>query len=1102
MNYRKTIRRLVFLSLFAMGGITIQAQSVTKEFKETPLSGVLKEVEKQTGFSIMYNNDDLSGSRAVTRTFEDASIEEVLKAVLPKNLEFKLQNKMIVIFKKGSQGTQQKQVKKVSGVIIDAAGEPIIGANVLVKGTTNGVITDIDGNYTLNDVPTDAIISISYIGYQPLEFKADSKELAKVVLQEDSEQLDEVVVVGYGTQLKKNLSSSISKVDTKFLDNAAAPSFESMLQGRAAGVQVTTGSAMGGSAVTIRVRGTSSVSASSEPLYVIDGVPMESGSINESSIGKTVGDSNLQTAAKTNILASLNPNDIESLEILKDAAAAAVYGSRGANGVVLITTKRGKAGKVNVSASADWSVSMATHKPKLLNSAQYIELAQEAWTNSGNDIDDFWEKSGVLKDGLTKEQAMNTNTDWVDETLRMGFSQDYNLSVSGGSEKMIFYLSGNMKDDKTILIGNHYQKFSARANLESQINDIFRVGANMFFTHINDEQAPISWDGGVGKVTYMLPIWPVYKEDGSYFNLTQDHPVAGVKERDINLLSNQFVGNWFAKAQILEGLNFRTDVGVNMITNDDFHYKNADIMPTKRATSATILGRRLSWNWKNVLNYSKIFNKHNLDVVLVHEMQKSKFHSNTMIGDGFFNSAMTKPQDADVKKSYYTDTEYAFMSYIGRINYSFRDTYLLSFSMRADGSSRFAPDNRWGYFPALSLGYTISNEQFFKSLKNVVNFLKLRGSYGIVGNAEIGNYLYYNSYKTVSYNGMTGIVPSNIGDPKLGWEETSQLDLGFDMELMDGRISLGFDYYDKRTKDLLLPYPVSSLTGVNTVTRNIGELMNRGFEFSVSTTNIQTKDFSWTTNFNLSHNKNEVTKLNEESFVASGGINNIEVHEGFPVGAKLRPTWAGVDPATGEDMYLELDGTKLLYSEAIAKYGSFKSFAAANDKPTGNPYPKFSGGFSNNFTYKKWTLGFLFTFATGMDFDLGMQRRSLSPFGSSKYNPYIDILDRWQKPGDNASVSKLTTENVEWTKTTETLHRTDYLRLKEVTLSYAFPVKNNFIKGGSCYLKGTNLLTFTKAPDSYWDPEWSLSASALDLGATDATAPQAMSFILGLKLDF
>lgn len=1110
MNKSKKNRQLallLMLTLFlfcANAYAQEQGQLVTVHLKNASLNGVLSTIEKQTTYHFSYRNAVIDEKKNISITKSKVPVTTVLdEAFAGRDLEYSIvSNKSIVISEKRKVAGDNVSNRRISGIVKDVNGDPIIGANVTIKGTSIGRVTDADGNFSF-EAPIGATLTVTYIGYLDLNVKISNSSPLHLVMKEDAMVLDEVVAIGYGTQVRKNLSSSISKVKSEHLQNVAAPSFESALQGRAAGVQVTTGSALGGSGVSIRIRGTSSVSASSEPLYVIDGIPMESGAISDRSVGAAAQVWDLQIATPTNVLASLNPNDIESLEVLKDASAAAIYGSRGANGVVLITTKKGKAGKMNVSASASFGISTATRKPKLLNSEQYIELAQEAWTNSGNSLNDFWNKSGVLIDGLTKEQALNTHTDWKDETLRTGITQDYNVSVSGGSEKIVYYVSANMKDEKTILKGNHYQKFSTRMNLESQVNEIFRVGSNLSFSSVKDNQAPTGFAGGVGLVTFALPIWPVYKEDGSYFNFNSNHPLASITERTINLNSNQFIGNWFVKANIFEGLTARTDFGVNLLSNDDFHYKSGKLIWHKRSVSSTVLGRRMSWDWKNVLNYMKALGQHNFDVVLATEMQKSQRHMNTMLGEGFFNTVMTKPQDAETKKAIYLDSGYAFMSYIGRVNYSYNDTYLFSASMRADGSSRFAKSNRWGYFPAVSLGYTVSNESYFKTLKSIVNFLKLRASYGIVGNAEIGDYAYYSSYANTTYNGQTGIKLSNLGDDKLGWEQTAQLDLGVNLELFNSRLSIDFDYYDKRTKDLLIPYPVSVLTGVSRVTRNIGELSNKGFEVSINSVNIQTRGFTWETNLNFAHNKNEVTKLTDGIITDQSSFGNAQVHLGYPIGTKYRPVWAGVDPATGEDAYLELSGNKLLYSQIIAEYGSFNNYASKNQQPTGNPYPKLTGGFSNNFTFKNWSLGVLFTFATGMDFDLGMQRRSLAAFGSSKYNPYATILDRWQKPGDIATVSKLTTDNINWTQTTETLHRTDYLRLKDVTLGYTFKLKKGLAaKNLNCYIKGVNLLTFTKAPDSYWDPEWTQSGTATEAADADATAPQATSLIVGIKVDF
>lgn len=1092
----KTMLATLGVLCFSM---TSFAQSLQMDLSNVAFKEAVNKIQKETGYTIIYENQDVDPKREVSISMNNGSIDEAIKKLIAgqEGLLYEIQGRNVIL-KRVLMGNTRGHCK---GHVVDANGQPVISATVKEFGSTNGVATDLEGNFDI-EVRENALLEISFVGYEKAEVRASLNGEMKVTLQEDREVLDAVVVVGYGTQLKKNLSSSIAKVNKEDLDNTAAPSFESLLQGRAAGISVTTGSAMGGSTVSIRVRGTSSLSASSEPLYVIDGVPMEGGSISARNIGAEIGDYSLQTSVNTNVLASINPNDIESLEILKDAAAAAIYGSRGANGVVLITTKKGRQGKVNISASANWSVSTATHKPKLLNSQQYLELAQEAWTNSGNSLDTFWEKSGVLVDGLTKEQALATNTDWVDETLQTGFDQDYNVSLTGGSEKLLYYISGNVKDQNTIIKGNHYQKFSTRANLESQLSRVFRIGANMFYAYTNDDQAPVSWDGGVGKVTFMLPIWPVYKDDGSYFKVSGDHPVASVKERKIQLTNHQFIGNWFLKANIAKGLTFRTDAGLQWLNNSDYHFKKGELNWHKRSVAGTNIGRRISWNWNNVLNYSRIFGKHNLDVVLAHEMQKTSYEASALIGEGFFNSAMTMPADADVKKMANSTYEYTFLSFVGRVNYSFRDTYLLSLSLRADASSRFAPNNRWGYFPAVSLGYTMSNEKFFEPLSDVVNFLKIRASYGVVGNAEIGNYAFHNTFKTNTYNGQTGIIYQNIGDPSLGWEETTQLDLGLDLEFLKGRIGLTLDWYDKRTSDLLLPYPVSSLTGVTSVVRNVGEVKNTGFELALNTQNIKTRNFSWDTSFNLAYNKNEVTDLNTDKYLGSSGFST-SVHVGYPLGAKFRAEWGGVDPATGEDIYIDKNGKSLLYSETIAEYGSFTNFANANGKVCGNPCPEFTGGFTNKFTYKNLSFSFMWTFATGQDFDMGILRRSLSPFGNQKYNAYTDLLGRWQKPGDHAKVSKLTTDGVEWSETTETLHRTDYLRLKDVTLSYNIPIKKKgFVKNLNCYIKGVNLVTFTKAPDSYWDPEWAASSIVTEQANFDATAPQALSVIMGVKIDF
>lgn len=1125
-TYDQILRIMKFTAIFLLAACLqvhahSYAQKITINEKKVSLQKVFKEINHQTGYQFFYKDALLNQAGKLNIEVKDASIEEVLRLCFQNlPISFSIVDKTIIIKPK------EKIIEKptiavtipvpdetplainVAGTVTDEKGNLLSGVSVMVKGTKQGTTTDANGRFLLNLPDGKQILVFSFIGFKQMEIPVNNQTDLKIVLSEVTNEMDQVVVVGYGTQIRKNLSSSISVVDMKKLNTTSANSFEAALQGQAAGVQVIQSSALGGSSVNIRIRGTSSVVGSSEPLYVIDGIPVESGEISQPNPGAQVKNYNLQMSSSTNVLASINPSDIQSIEVLKDASAAAIYGSRGANGVVLITTKKGKAGKTKISASAVFGMSEATHRPTLLNADQYIELSQEAWVNSGNNIDDYWTKSGVLKDGLTKEQAQQTNTDWIDQTLQTGVLQDYNISMSGGSNNTSFYLSGFLKDESTILKGNTYRRFGSRLNLEHKLNKIFTIGTKMSLSHVDDSPVPTAWAGGTGGVTDMLPIWPIYKDDGSFFNIIYTHPVAANAYHKINLTSNQVFGNWYMNAKIMNGLNFRSDYGVNLLTNDDFKYVDGRFLGTRRANSASIIGNRFSWNWNNSLNYIKRFNNHNLDFLVATEAQKFTQKVNTTIGDGFINTTLQYPQDAITKTLTYTQTGYSFLSYIGRINYDYKGKYLFSTSMRADASSRFGVNNRWGYFPSASVGYLISDEEYFKPLTNTFNFLKLRVSYGFVGNAGIGNNTYSTNYSTILYNGATGLNLDNLGDDKLGWEKTAQLDIGITFEALKGRISGEIDYYSKLTSNLLLRFPVSQLTGVSDVTKNVGALSNKGIDVMIKSQNIKTKNFSWETSLNFNHNENKVTKLLpgiEDGLVTYDLFSASALKIGSPVGMAPMVIWTGVDPATGEDTYLEKSTQKILtYSEIIASYGNFNTFTQTNQEFRGNPWPKYTGGFTNNFNWKNWNISALFTFSVGQEFALGDQHRYEAPFGASKINPPAYTMDRWQQPGDITSVAKLTTRDINYAASTQQLHRTDYLRFKDLTMGYTFNSKNKLaLNGLRCYVRFTNLLTFTKAPDDYWDPEFS-GGNYNNTGAIgyDKMAPQAKFYMFGISYEF
>ena len=561
---------------------SIKKVRINLVLKNDNIRSTFKKIENITPFVFAYDEKDVGMNRYFNGSYVDQTVYSVLVDIAKKsNLNFRQVNQSINV-QKNILGEEldpviSKQERSVSGIVYDESNEGLPGANVVIKGTSSGTITDYEGNYRLNIPDENITLVFSAIGYDNKEVVVGARSVIDVTLNVNVQELEEVVVMGYGTQIKRKMTSSVSRVNVEKLNSAATNSFEGGLQGIVPGVQVTTSSALGGSAIRVRIRGTSSVSANSEPLYVIDGIPIESGEISTSQPGGGIQEWNLQQAANTNVLASLNPADIESMEVLKDAAAAAIYGSRGANGVVLITTKNGKSGETQVSVSGSFGLSEATNKIDLLNAEQYLILAKKAWYNSGFDMADFWANSGVLVDGLTQEEAERTDTDWVDQVLQVGQVADYNVSISGGSEKTTFFLSANVKDQTTILRGNKYQRFGTRLNVDHKISEKLSIGGRLMLTYINDRQVPTNWAGGVSNVSEMLPIWPVRKEDGSYFNVSDEQPVAGVDLRTINLKSNQILGNWYFKYQILDALSFRSELGSNLLFNDDFHFRDGQI---------------------------------------------------------------------------------------------------------------------------------------------------------------------------------------------------------------------------------------------------------------------------------------------------------------------------------------------------------------------------------------------------------------------------------------------------------------------------------------------------------------------------------------------
>ncbi|MEO1261191.1 MAG: TonB-dependent receptor [Bacteroidota bacterium] len=1162
---------LLFFALVGMLPPSVFCQNIA--WADTPLQQVQPTPKKAPLNAVL---DDLAEKHHVYFSYDLATVRgiQVVPEGMGKNLEMdlstlldgtglgfkKVGKKNFVIFKSKTQSGESKSPRKeilpiekigkidsrpltvqpsrlqplekkaaaieriaIHGVVKDEAGQEMIGATVMSKKTVGlGTVTEFDGSYEIELREENDTLAFSYSGYQPVEIAVNNQSEINVVLKEDLQTLDEVIVVGFGTQKKRFTTGSISKVDGEDLQNAAQTTVESALQGRVAGVMVTTSNAMAGSPVTVRIRGTSSLVASSEPLYVVDGVPVVSGnfSTNDASSWR------LATANESNALAQLNPADIESIEILKDASAAAIYGSRGANGVVLITTKRGKEGKTKFDVGYQSGFSKETNRIEMLDGPTYLELAREAWTNSyndaiadndpsndatydiSNDYEKFWQT--LLPTGLIREVAEQTNTDWIDQALQNGHFQEVNLSASGGNKKTLFYLGGTYRDEKGIYVGNEFKRYNARINLDHHPTDYLSLGARTAFTVTDNDIIPIAWAGGLGTAqSQALPFWPIYNEDGTFFNAQSgNNVVAELENTEMNQKGTSILGNIYAQLKFFRHFTLRSEFGVNNVYKKEFYYRSAVIEPDAIATS--VLSESRNWNTNNTLSYANEFGRHAIDVLVGMNATRNDYFANIINGETFPNPALKNPENAATQTASVGTTQFSFLSFLGRLNYRFNDRYLVGVNVRRDGSSRFGQGSRWGTFPAVSLGWIVSEEEFLKS-SNTLTFLKLRASYGQTGNAEIGNFEYFGAFATNNYADRPGITVQEIDNPGLGWESTKQYDIGLDLGLWEGRIEAGLDFYLKQTSDLLTEVDVSSLSGVERVTSNVGSLENKGFDFSLTTHNLKGK-LKWVTNLNLAYNVNEITDLGDRDFIPGQTFGLGAVGVGQPVGARFLVRWAGIasddmiltvtDPDSGNQNEISVRGGDELF---INQFGEITNIYDPNDQVfIGNPIPQWTGGLTNSFSYKNIDLSVLITFAAGHDLSNEEQLYQYGGLGFG-WNMWANGVDRWQQPGDQTNVQRLTwaAPNRNWTSS-RVVTSANFARLKDVTIGYNLPkstLQRWKVDNVRVYAKGTNLAVLTGYEG--WDPEYNRDgAGSVNQGKSWLPSPQAKSISFGLNVTF
>ena len=1001
------------------------------------------------------------------------------------------------------------QNKTVTGKVTDLRdGSPLIGASIQVKGSKIGAISGSDGGFSLSVPDNTKALIISAIGFNPFEVTITGSPIQVALKVSETQNLDEVIVTGYGTQVKRDVTSVIARVKGSEVQNMPVADLSQTLQGRAAGVFVEAQNGKIGEGIKIRVRGASSLNGSNEPLYVVDGVPI---------VGGVYGSAT----------SDINFNDVESFDILKDAAASAIYGSRAANGVVIITTKRGKAGKTKFTLNTQYGQQNPTNKREFLNAQEYIDYFLEAATNSGkyhynrvgntrgfaNEAAAVTSMVNFVKGRFTRYSGysdwtkVETNTNWHEQA----FNEDagtglIELSAQGGNEKNKFYVSGSINKQDGILIANKFKRMSLRFNMDNQLNNWLKMGVNMSLG--KTERQRVSDDNAFNtpmQLVALAPITPIRDLAGELYNTPTTTYYNGLldveyAQNHANGYRNQ--GLIFTESKIAKGLTLRNELGLDMVNQSDERFWGS-----KTDGGAGIGGfawaqwfRNTRWTTNNFLNYATSFNDvHKLDVTVGMRFENRYDEYSYVEGQNFADETIqTLAGAGTISGGTTTQEKNNLLSYFARANYSYNSKYLLAITARIDADSRFGSNYKYGTFPSVSAGWIVSEENFMKSV-NWLSFLKIRGSYGIVGNnTGIGFYSANAQYGSVKYGTSPGgLGISNFGNDDLRWEKVATTDIGLEFGLFKNRISAEFSWYNKKTTDMLLAVPTPSPSGTTSVLGNIGEMENKGIELSLNTTNIAGKNLKWTTNINIARNKNRVLKLDgeqKEILSTSSRFANAVII-GQPLGVFYGVKYAGVDPTNGDPIYFNPDNktTTNVYDDA----GKFI---------IGDPNPDWIGGINNTVSYKGLELSVLFQGVFGNQVQDG-GGGFMSASGDWFDNQTRDQLKRWQNPGDITDVPQARLNR--WgdfdspQMSTRYVYDASYVRLKNLTLAYNLPtsVANKLkITNARFYVSGVNLYTFTKYPG--WDPEVNTDyrSGNVNQGSDFYAAPQIKSIVVGLTI--
>lgn len=1131
---------LLFVTLLQVNAASY-AQEVSLSVKNAPIQEVFNQLTKQTGYNFICDADLIKKVKPITISVTKTSLKDFLGLCFENQHVDILFNDANTVVIKEKVRAKTQSIENISititGKVTDSKGQTLPGVTVTEKGANNAVITSISGDYSIKVAGPGASLVFSFLGFNSQEVKVGDRTTINIKLTEKTNDLSEVVVIGYGSRKKADLTGAIATISSENLKERAAVNFGEAMAGQLAGVQVQqVNGAPGGEGLAVRVRGTGSITQSNSPLYVVDGYPMEDGAFQ-----------------------LINPADIESLQVLKDASSTAIYGSRGANGVVIITTKKGKAGQTSINVNAFRGYQDRTKTIPVLNRDQYVQWfidgRNQAWLdqpvissdpntgphtiNDPNSRRNLYPSSGslyVIPDGTNgfkynfldpKSVAQMPDNNWQDLLFRLAKMEQYEVSITGGTEKTKYAFSGSFMNQDGIILNTGYKRFNFRNNVESQVTKRLKVGLNLnAYSSNGNEQV----NGKYSPLQFALQLPPIFdlrNPDGTYGSMVRNPEVfagdvanpIGIAEQ-VNTYRKKYgwLGTLYGELDLIDGLKYRININGSIQDNNlqDYEPSNVDLDASRAPRPARAFNERntdYDWVIEQTLSYNKTFAKKH-DLVLLGGFSSQKHSQDYMYGEarGFPNDNIQTLNAGNMYQLNNTKSEYSMISYFGRANYTYNNRYLFTATVRSDGSSRFGENKKWGVFPSVSGAWRVSQESFMSGIANTVNDLKLRVSYGIAGNNRIGNYSAIGLLNTGFYSTggvlQSTVNPSTVPNDNLGWEKVLQSNFGFDMGLFNDRIRLEADYYRSKSIDLLLNVPVPTITGYTNQIQNIGKVLNKGVEFLLTTRNL-TGEFKWSSNFNIAFNKNKVLEVGpggQPIYASAPNANNSFITlPGQPIASFYGYVYQGVFTSQAElDKYPHLPADKVGDGRYLDVNGDGK--LDQTDKALiGNNQPKFTGGFSNSFSYKNFSLSTQLSFSYGAH-AFSFFKRMVGIYHGDR-NALLEQVDRWRSvddPGDGMHF-RATRNPTGWQRDPSSNWVTDasYLRLRNVTLAYDFTksaIKSLKINGLRVYLTGQNLFTWTKYPG--YDPETSSEGTGLTRGGDYLGYPAARSLILGLNLTF